>query len=490
MSETPAPAATIAGSFDADACEGLARQFLMTLAQIVSVCRFHQIDNEAVRIPIALLSEWTRVLCAAEQKFTIFGEDGQVFVNQKRVRFTGGSFETIQKLLRGLEERGLAGLEFRAPVDTEELRSFLTAFQSVNRQSADAAGDVERAVASAGVRGIAVLRPGGQRQGSNKLHSLDDAAMAALLYAKAVVLLRETIRNWDDETTRNQLGARSTRIIQGIITLAERDRRPFLWLLQVKNEREYLFTHGANVALLCILVGLRLGIDRNRLCDLGAAALFHDLGHICLPPEVRTKTGLFSEEDYKAMALHPIHGTNLLLKLKNLQPSLLARIVVNFEHNIASNGYPRKSWPRGEHVFSRIVAVANAYDAMTTRRSYRHALTPDEALRELWKHAGTRYDSGIVHTFANVVGLYPLGTLVRLSSGEEAVVYHVDPSAPRHPVVKIVRAADGSRPSVGRIVDLAERDASGACANSIVGMVDALASGVNPSAFLWESENQ
>jgi len=488
MSETQTSTAIASGQQEGGESQEEARKFLMALAQLVSVSRFHQLDNEAVRAPLALISEWTGRLCTGGEKFTIFTGDGQVFVNSKRLRLSGGAYKMIQGFIQVLGQRKLGGIEIRGPVSVECMRSFLACFNGVPRGTEDPAGFIEKSIAESGFGELGILRPGGQGGGKDRIHVADDIELAALLYAKAVVLLRETVRNWENEETRNYLGARATRVIQGIIALAERNSGLFLWLVNVKNDGEYLYTHGANVALLSILLGLRLGIDRNRLCDLGAAALFHDLGRIGLPEEVRSKEGRFSDEDLRAMKRHPIHGVNLLLQLKRFNHSLLNRLVVVFEHNIVSNGYPRSSWPRGLHIYSRIVAIADAYDAMTTRRPFRPARTPDEALRELRENAGNRYDGDLVAVFANVMGIYPLGTLVRLDTGELALVYHVDPAAPRRPLVKVIRAADGSAIPGGKIIDLGECDGSGAWPRSIAGTVDAVSLGIKVSSYLWESK--
>lgn len=461
------------------------REFLLSFSQLLSVSRFHSMDNEAIRAPLASISEWTRAYCEGGRKIEILFDKGQVFVNSTRLRFTGGSFAMIQAFAGSLDSRKLAGIEIWAPLTPETLRSFLERFNGVSRGTENPASHIEKALAAAGIKEIAVLRPASGA--GTGFEVTGDIEMATLLYAKAVVLLRETIRRWEDSSARSYLGTRTTRTIQGIISLAERNPRPFLWLIHVKDSEEYLFNHGANVALLSILLGCRLGIDRNRLCALGAAALFHDLGAFWLPPAAIARKDSFQEEDREALRRHPVHGANLLLGLRRLDEAALARLAVVFEHNIATSGYPRREWPGGLHLFSRIVAVAETYDAMTTRRPFRPARTPDEALRELTGKAGRRFDPEIVRVFTSVLGIYPLGTLVRLDSGELAIVFHVDPSTPRQPLVKIVAAADGSPRTDGELVDIGDNGESGKPRRSIAATVDPEAAGINVHAFLWES---
>jgi len=465
----------------------MAREFLLSLSQLLSVSRFHQLDNEAVRTPSAAVADWTTKLCSGGKKLEVLFEKGQAYVNQQRVRLSGGLFETIQTLAASLASRKLGGLEIGTAITQEGLRAFLSCYNDVPRGAEDPAALIEKALGEAGIKDIKVLRPRGGSNAGRGFGATVDVEMATLLYAKAVVLLREMIRRWEDETARSYLGARVTRVVQGIISLAERNSRPFHWLIHVKDDREYLFTHGTNVALLSILMGLRIGIDRNRLCELGAGALFHDLGHLLLPAELAANKNL-STEGRKALALHPVHGVNLLLRLRRIDESVLTRIAVIFEHNLVSNGYPRPDWPAPIHLFSRIVAIADAYDAMTTRRPYRPARTPQEALRELHEGAGSRYDPDLVQVFISVLGIYPLGTLVRLDTGEVAVVYHSDPEAPRRPLVKVLIAADGTRLRESQILDLGESDETGSPRHSIVDTVEAASVGINVAACLWESQ--
>ena len=150
---------------------------------------------------------------------------------------------------------------------------------------------------------------------------------------------------WNDEETRRHLSTKALRVVQEIISLAGRNPRPFLWLLHVKGDSEYHFTHGANVALLSILLGFRLRLDRNRICELGAAALFHDLGYLWLPQEIHEKREPFTDDERRIMATHPVLGVNLLLKLKTLNEAAMKRLVVVYEHDMQSNGYPQVKWP-------------------------------------------------------------------------------------------------------------------------------------------------
>ncbi|MHC4469428.1 MAG: HD-GYP domain-containing protein [Planctomycetota bacterium] len=461
------------------------RQFVQTFAQLLQVSRFHELSNAAVVPLLEEVSRRTEELCAGGRRLRVVFEREQVFANRRRVRFSMGALRRILAFVRRLERRGLTGFEIRGSMSSDDLSAFLGVFHGV--QGGAASADLlDGQLAETGVSDIALLRTGAPEHEEIASVRMEEGQVAALLYAKIVVILRETIRCWEHDDTRRYLGARAKRVMQQIISLAEISTHPFLWLAHVKDEDEYLYTHSANVALLSILVGLRLGFDRNRACELGLAALFHDMGRIGLPTNLLTEKGMYGEGEREEMARHPIYGVDLLLRVGALNESLLRRIVVVFEHNIDANGYPRESWAPGLHLFSRIVAIADAYDAMTTRKSYRPAMTPDEAMLKLKEHSGTRYDADLVKVFSGVLEIFPLGTLVRLDTGEAGLVYHVDPSEPQRPLVKLALCADGTRYSDGEIVDLGEQDADGAFLRTIVGTEDAARHGIEAPSYITE----
>ncbi len=309
------------------------------------------------------------------------------------------------------------------------------------------------------------------------------AEQARLLYSRSIAIIRESLHIWHDDDLRDWLWLRAKRVVQGIIDLASSDPTPFFWLVHNKNREEYLSTHGANVALLAILTGQRAGLTPVSLRDLGTAGLFHDLGRIGVPAHVLGKGGEFGEGEVQEMGRHPIHGTNLLLGLEATSESLMRLLTVVFEHNIDSNGYPRESWPRGLHLFSRIVAIADAYDAMTTPRSFRPGKTPDAAIRELVQGAGTRYDADLVEVFRSMMGAFPRGTLVRLDTAEFGLVVGLPKNDPARPPVLLLNDGEEDGAASSAPVDLEEKNESGGYLRSIVSTENPDEHGVHVPGF-------
>jgi hypothetical protein len=207
------------------------------------------------------------------------------------------------------------------------------------------------------------------------------------------------------------------------------------------------------------VLGQRVGIGRNRLVELGMAALFHDIGKSRIPLEVLNKPAPFNEQEWTVMRRHPVLGVKELLKLKGVD-ALTARIMQgSFEHhlNLDGSGYPRVEYPRGVSLGGRIVAIADCYDALTSSRVYRRtAETPETTLRYILQKSGTLYDPILVKLFVNALGVYPAGTRCQLSSGELGVVMqsNPDPEQWERPRVKVIATPDGTAVD-GAEVDLA-----------------------------------
>jgi HD-GYP domain-containing protein (c-di-GMP phosphodiesterase class II) len=245
-------------------------------------------------------------------------------------------------------------------------------------------------------------------------------------------------------------------------------------LTTIRDYDEYTFTHSVNVCIFSVALGKKLGFSRLRLYDLGLTALLHDIGKARVPIDIINKAGGLDEDEWRAIQRHPWLGALSLFEMRGYSELPYRAIIVAHEHHMKTDltGYPRHIRPRELQLFSRVVAVADGFDAATTRRSYQTVpISPDEVLREMWENPRRGYDPVIVKALINLIGVYPVGTCVILDSFEVAVVAatNPDPNFLNRPLVRIAIDADGAvvRPG-GPLWNLAERDAAGAFLRSIV----------------------
>jgi HD-GYP domain-containing protein (c-di-GMP phosphodiesterase class II) len=245
-------------------------------------------------------------------------------------------------------------------------------------------------------------------------------------------------------------------------------------LTTLRDYDEYTFMHSVNVCIFSVALGRKIGFSKLQLYDLGMTALLHDVGKAKVPIEVTNKTGPLDDAEWRMMQAHPWFGAMVLFGMRGYDEIPYRSILVAHEHHMRMDlsGYPRHVRPRDLGLFSRIVAVADGFDAATTRRSYQTIpIEPDQVLKEMWGNPRRGYDPMIVKALINLIGVYPVGTCVILDTLEVGIVASTvsDRRNLNRPLVRIAIDADGgSIAPPGIAVDLLEAAPDGGFARSIV----------------------
>ena len=245
-------------------------------------------------------------------------------------------------------------------------------------------------------------------------------------------------------------------------------------LTTLREYDEYTFTHSVNVCIFAVALGKRLGLDRLQLYDLGMAALLHDIGKARLDPTILNKESSLDDQEWRTMQSHPWLGTLTLFKMREGEELPYRAILAAHEHHmkIDLSGYPRPIRPRRLGLFTRLVAVADGYDAATTRRAYQSApWEADAVLKEMWFNPGRGYDPILVKALINLLGIYPVGTCVILDTFEIAIVAGPGPDHDQlqRPLVRIAVDQSGGRVAApGELVDLSIPDIDGRYPRTIV----------------------
>jgi HD-GYP domain-containing protein (c-di-GMP phosphodiesterase class II) len=255
-------------------------------------------------------------------------------------------------------------------------------------------------------------------------------------------------------------------------------------LTTIRDYDEYTFTHSVNVCIFSVALGTKLGFSKVQLCDLGMAALLHDVGKARVPSAILNKAGKLDDSEWKAIQAHPWYGALTLFSMRAFEEIPYRSILVAHEHHMKTDltGYPKVVRPRTLGIFSRIVSVADGFDAATTRRVYQTVpIEPDEVLREMWENPNRGYDRVLVKALINLIGIYPVGTCVILDTFEVGVVAAPNPDGEqlKRPLVRLAVDADGGPvPPPGIQVSLSDKDESGAYRRSIVKVTNAARYGI------------
>ncbi len=279
---------------------------------------------------------------------------------------------------------------------------------------------------------------------------------------------------------------RAKRVVSAVVNAITEHEQILMGMTALKDYDEYTYFHSANVSILSVALGRRMGMSRNMLTELGIAALFHDIGKIDVPNEVLNKPSNLLEAEWKTMQKHPIWGVKSLLKMRSIDDLTIRSSMVAFEHhmNLNHSGYPRLKKQYDLDFFSRIVSIADRYDAMTSSRVYSRISMPlDKALGIMMEKTGDEIDPLLFKFFINMVGMYPIGTLVGLDSKELGLVFENDQASLLRPRVMLITDNQGNWIK-GHVVDLNEKDDTGQHLRTIMKTVDANKYKINLAEYL------
>lgn len=212
-------------------------------------------------------------------------------------------------------------------------------------------------------------------------------------------------------------------------------------LSRLKRFDEYTFYHSVNTSLLAMSLGRSLGFDRSMLHLAGVGTLLHDIGKMKIPLEVLNKPGRFEPHEMEIMKQHVLRGVEVLANTTGLGESYVQPALEHHER-VNGGGYPHKRAKQDISQYGLITAIVDIYDAMTSDRCYHKGQPAHQALQLLYRLSLEGHlDSTLVQRFIQVVGVYPVGSVVELNTGETAIVKQVNHHAPLLPVVVIVKGA-------------------------------------------------
>ncbi len=227
--------------------------------------------------------------------------------------------------------------------------------------------------------------------------------------------------------------------------------------------------------------------DKKILTELGLSALLHDIGKIEVPKEILNKPTEFTEEDWRIVRKHPIWGAWAILKIQGINPSSMNAAVSAFEHHLSYDlsGYPKLKNKMTLDLFSKIITIADQYDAITSSRVYsRIPQPPDKALSIMVERSGTQLDPYFLKIFINMIGVYPIGTLVMLNTQELGLVFesNTNPDFTDRPRVLVLVDSTGKK--VEHMADLMEQDDQGNFKRNIIKTLDPNQYKINLAEYL------
>jgi HD-GYP domain-containing protein (c-di-GMP phosphodiesterase class II) len=210
-----------------------------------------------------------------------------------------------------------------------------------------------------------------------------------------------------------------------------------LWLTQLKNKDEYTSLHSLNVCVLSLFFGRSLNLPEEQLHTLGLGALLHDVGKLKVPTEVLNKPGRLSTEEFGVMKQHTVFGYELMKNRGELSNNALD-IIIQHHERLDGSGYPYNLGHGQISHFSKLVSIVDVYDAITSKRVYHEETTPFNALNDIYKHREKEFDANLVEQFIKCLGIYPIGSLVELNTGQVGVVVFFSEKSHLSPTIMLI----------------------------------------------------
>ena len=384
---------------------------------------------------------------------------------------------------RDLRQRGIEKITFLKGLKNEEFLGLIDVLTMAQEKLKNSGGPI-KALASKGIKNITLGKIGALKETQPELgHGEEFKTKAKEFYKDAVDAIKRIVEDIGFKKRVNIEKARSA--INSMVASIQRNRTPLVTLASLKAHDEYTFSHAVNVAVLTLVQGEALGLDRQTLNDLGIAGLLHDMGKIKVPEEILKKPGKLTSEEFELIKLHPADGAKILMNTPGI--SKLA-YVVTFEHHIKYDlsGYPVVSREKGGlNLGSMLVRIADTYDAMRSNRYYAKEIPPEKTIKEMEESSGKEFEPVLLRRFIRLIGVYPPGTFVRLDTNEIGFVFQTNPSDPYRPRAKIVIDSNGSKIETPQEIDLEEKvPETGNFRRSIKESVDPEQFGLVPDEYM------
>ena len=383
------------------------------------------------------------------------GDD--VVVNDTRL---GKGSASLTGFVRALRDKAIEKITFHSGVTPAEIRALL---EELAVRGASTTVD-DRLVARS-VRRIVV----GRLTVEDTLQAGVGIAAARRIYGTAVTSAEQL---WTQAKSGDQPNPDTARkLIDSLANIVNQDRTSLLALTALKKYDDYTFTHMVNVAALAMAQARALNMEGPLLREFGFAALMHDIGKVHTPLEVLNKPGALARDEFEIMKRHVVDGAHILRQTPEM-PALAP--IVAFEHHLKQDlsGYTERIGHRQLNLCTMIVSIADVFDALRSNRPYREGLATLRIHAVMSEQGNPAFNQTLLRRFVNLIGLFPIGTIVRLNTEEVGVVTAEHPEDPFRPQVKVLFDGRGNLLEEPELANTWERDWRGGLPRAVVEAVD------------------
>ena len=460
------------------------RKLLTSFYGGLRALKLYPIENAAVQQALNELHDIMTGLLKTEGSVELRVVGDFFFLNETRLRLDLSNFSTFGSFAQSLSEHGIGAVDVTSGLTREEWAPFLSLLLRKGTRETAFEAFTERLTGTA-VEHIDVRPEKDVHQ--PELEKEEAMQAAKRTYAQSVKVAKDV---FGDMRMGRAVNARKVkRAVQNIVDQVLSNESSIVTMTTLKDFDEYTFTHCVNVCIFSVVIGQRLGLEKLHLYDLGLGALLHDIGKMRVESEVINKPGGLTDAEWAQLREHPTEGLLILFQMGGFTDMPYRQMLMAYEHHMKTDltGYPANRRPRAMSLFSKIVAVADGFDAGTSMRSYQYTpWPPDEVLKEMRDNPKRGFDPLLVKALITATGVFPIGTLVILDSYEMAVVcgVHREPERLHLPKVKVISDAMGAPLPRPRLVDLSDTDEGGQPLFQILKTTDPQKYGIRVSDYL------
>jgi len=453
-----------------------ADEFMRRLGAALRAAQLYAPSHPLVQRAFQALDETLTPLLTDEPSITIGIIGQEIIVGDTPLPRAA---ESMGEMIRKLKSLNIERLAFDRGVTPDELSTLAMTIAHPERIPGRSEPGVEASDPLAVLSGLPHIRVG-RIQAEKKVEtSAADIATIRKLYADATNVASSV---WDMAKTEGTPDPRVARaLIDSLAQAVSANRTALIALTALKKYDNYTFTHMVNVSILTMAQARAIGVEGSMLREFGLAALMHDIGKVRTPTEVLNKPDKLTDDEFVIMRMHVVDGAEILRRTPEM-PAIAP--VVAFEHHLRldGTGYPFGVSRVGLNVGTMLCSIADVYDAMRSQRAYQQAHPSDRILEVMKRKDGQQFDQHLVRRFTQLLGIYPPGNLVRLDSGEIAVVLVVHAPDPYKPKVRVICSASGERLEDPFDVNLWEGESEGS--RRISAPLDPADHGIDPLTYL------
>ena len=400
------------------------KQVVQILAAAIKGLRLYAVNHPATAKQVESLQNGLFGLLRHKKLIKMGLVEGTLFVEDHLFM---DEFPAATELATLLESRELIGFEFMSGLSAVEIQAFLNLIHSGGGKGQDFAD----ALASQGVKKIRAIAA----------EDDDDDQRPRKVYRKALKVVDQIFQ--DVRMGEIPSSDAAINVVKSMAQLTITEPHAMMALSMLKDYDNYTFTHSVNVSVLALAVGRACNLTEEQLKTLGLGGLLHDLGKLRIDVDIITKPGRLTDAEFDVIKEHPGFGAEIIKEMEDVTPEVM-QIVLGHHLRYDRSGYPAVAVDNIDSPLVEMTAIADAYDAMTTLRSYQRPFTPRRAINRLKEISGSFLHPDFVANFVESLGPYPVGSLVRLDNNEIGLVTKVDTQDTSLVDIKVIFSAAGT----------------------------------------------